>query len=228
MNFYNPSDVPNGPRAYRNNGARNNRANNSPPFVPTGPRSSGGNQPHYNANANQRNNGNGNRRNPANGHGSGNQWSPRRNDSDNVSPRDNGTVNGNSNYKGRNFNPNYKGKNYNPNFSRAAPPNVGRARNGYREQQHNGDHYNPYPRRQEPAYNDYNQHNQPMPTPNYNIDIQMADAPSDEPNDIEMPDAPPLSDPRIEAFTMGALAVKEIADSMLQIASQWDPTCIPN
>ncbi|KAJ6129002.1 hypothetical protein N7471_010219 [Penicillium samsonianum] len=234
MNYYsNPSFVPTGPRSYQGNGdARNNRANNNrngnPSFVPKGRRQYQNNGGARNNRANNNNyNGNGNGNNqwhPRNGNGNhNNQWNSNRNGSGNVSSTDNGTDNSNNhwgnnenfnpNYKGKNFNLNYKGKNFNPNFSRPVPANVGQVRNGNRRNQRNN-------------YN--NRQNQPMHAGNYNIDVQMAEAPSDEPNDIEMPDAPPLPDPRIEAFTMGALAVKEFADTMLRIASQLDPNFVPN
>ncbi|CAI7666066.1 unnamed protein product [Penicillium palitans] len=219
---YTQSSAPSGPRSYQGNGgARNNRANNNrngnASFVPNGPRfyqSNGGarnnrGNNHYNGNGNV--NGNGN--NQWNGNGNhNNQWDNHKNGSGNVNPTNNVTgnaTNGNPNYKGKNFNPNYKGKNYNPNFNRPAPANVGQARNGNQRRQPNNNHRG--------LQSQFNQ---------YNIDVQMAEAPSDEPNDIEMPDAPPLPDPRIEAFTMGALAVKEIVSPSLS-HFQLNPPAFP-
>ncbi|KAF3019214.1 hypothetical protein E8E15_008519 [Penicillium rubens] len=127
--------------------------------------------------------------------------------------------NGNPNYKGKNFNPNYRGKNFNPHHANIERANVntpykvkkfnprngnGQWSNGNANANANGNYkgknYNPNYRGK-----NFNRH-----AHNPNIDIEMTEAPSDEPNDIEMPDAPPLPDPRIEAFAMGALAVKEI------------------
>lgn len=227
MNFTRQSSAPSGPRSYQGNayqgngGARNIRANNNrkgnASFVPKWPRSYQSNggarnnhgNNHYNGNAN----GNGNNRWNENGNHN-NQWDNHQNGSGNFNPTNNGTGNsnnGNTNYKGKNFNPNYKGKNYNPNLSRPVPANIDQARNGNRRRQSNNNH-----RGLQSLCNQYN------------IDVQMAEAPSDEPNDIEMPDAPPLPDLRIEAFTMGALAVKEIAETMLRLASDLDPSYVPN
>ncbi|CAI7670881.1 unnamed protein product [Penicillium discolor] len=207
MNYTTHSSAPSGPRSYQGNaGGRNNRENNNrngnAPFVPNGPRyyQSNGGARNYRGNNNYNGNANRNGSNRWNGHGNhNNQWDNHQNESGNVNPTDNGTGNannGNPNYKGKNFNPNYKGKNYNPNFTRPVPANVDQARNGNRRR---------------PSNNNNHRGLQSQ----YNIDVQMAEAPSDEPNDIEMPDAPPLPDPRIEAFTMGALAVKEIVSPPL-------------
>ncbi|KAJ5457935.1 hypothetical protein N7475_009323 [Penicillium sp. IBT 31633x] len=130
-----------------------------------------------------------------------------------------GNGNANAEYKGKGFNPNYKGKNFIPGFVRPVRQN-GQAQGGYREnQQPNGNRHNSYPQRQgshqNTNYNAHqNQYGQHMPAQSNlhgDVDVEMIDAPSDEPNDIEMPDAPPLIiDPRIEALTMGSLAVKEV------------------
>ncbi|CAI7614887.1 unnamed protein product [Penicillium crustosum] len=233
MNFTGHPSAPSGPRSYQGNGgARNNRANNNPngnaSFAANGPRSyqSNGGAQNNRGNNNYNGNANGNRNNRWNGNGNhNNQRDNYQNGSGNFNPTNNGTGNANPsspNYKGKNFNPNYKGKNYNPNFNRPVPANIGQVRNGNRRRQPNNNHRG--------------LQSQDI---QYNIDVQMAEAPSDEPNDIEMPDAPPLPDPmsdpwqavpdpRIEAFTMGALAVKEIAETMLRLASNLDPSYVPN
>ncbi|KAJ5800284.1 uncharacterized protein N7518_002352 [Penicillium psychrosexuale] len=261
---FQPSSVPNGPRSYQNNGgARNNRGNynhngnansnnqwsprnanangNGPSPVPNGPRAYQNNGGSWNNRGNNNYNGNAN-----------NQWSSRNGNPRNGNP--NGTHDYNnqrdtsrdgfgnennqrsSNYKGKNFNPNYKGKNYNPSFSRPAQANVGQARNGNRRRL---------------AYRNQNE-NYNLDIHPSNIDVQMDDAPSDEPNDIEMPDAPALPDPvlpdpvsylweaahglqhaltslqRIKALALGAVAIKEMAESMLRLASELDPSFVPN
>ncbi|KAJ5686691.1 hypothetical protein N7536_009310 [Penicillium majusculum] len=208
MNYTTHSSAPSGPRSYQGNGGgRNNRGNNNQngntPFVPNGPRSyqSHGGARNYRGNNNYNGNANGNGNNRWKGNGNhNNQWDNHQSGSGNVNPTNNGTGNannGNLNYKGKNFNPNYKGKNYKPNFTRPVPANVDQARNGNRRRPSN------------------NNNNHRGLQSQYNIDVQMVEAPSDEPNDIEMPDAPPLPDSRIEAFTMGALAVKEIVSPPL-------------
>ncbi|KAJ5604031.1 hypothetical protein N7537_006987 [Penicillium hordei] len=235
MNFTHQSSAPSGPRSYQGNGgARNIRANKNhngnASFVPNGPGS-------YQSNGGARNNrGNNNYNGNVNGNGNhNNQWDNHQNGSGNVNPTNNGTGNannGNPNYKGKNFNPNYKGKSYNPNFSRPVPANIGQVRHGNRRRQ---------PNNHQGLQSKYN---------HYNIDVQMAEAPSDEPNDIEMPDAPPLLDPlvpdpvsdlwqaasglqhaltslqRIEAFTMGALAVKEIVSPPISLF-RFNPLAFP-
>ncbi|KAJ5195978.1 hypothetical protein N7449_006457 [Penicillium cf. viridicatum] len=223
MNFTRQSSAPpSGPRSYQGNGgprnirASNNRNGNAS-FMPNGPRSyqsnGGARNNHGNNNYNGNANGTGNGNNRWNGNGNhNNQWDNHQNGSGNFNPTNNGTGNannGNTNYKGKNFNPNYKGKNYNPNLCHPVPANIGQARNGNRRRQSNNNHQG--------LQSQYNQ---------YNIDVQMAEAPSDEPNDIEMPDAPPLPDPRIEAFTMGALAVKEIVSPPIS-HFQFNPLAFP-
>ncbi|KAF7521002.1 hypothetical protein PCG10_008572 [Penicillium crustosum] len=239
MNFTGHPSAPSGPRSYQGNGgARNNRANNNPngnaSFAANGPRSyqSNGGAQNNRGNNNYNGNANGNRNNRWNGNGNhNNQRDNYQNGSGNFNPTNNGTGNANPsspNYKGKNFNPNYKGKNYNPNFNRPVPANIGQVRNGNRRRQPNNNHRG--------------LQSQDI---QYNIDVQMAEAPSDEPNDIEMPDAPPLPDPvsdlwqaasglqhaltslqRIEAFTMGALAVKEIVSPPLS-HFQFNPFAFP-
>ncbi|EKV16163.1 hypothetical protein Pdw03_6326 [Penicillium digitatum] len=234
MYYYNenPSLAPNGPRSYQENGGGRNNRNGNASFVPKGTRQHQGNgggrnnRANNNYHANGNGNGNGNNQwSPRNGNGNGNrnhnnQWDNHQNDIGNVSPTDHGmgnaNHNGNPNYRGQNFNPNYKGKNYNPNFSRPVPANTSQARNGNWRRQSNKNHNN---------HQNQNKYSQPVSA---NSDVQMAEAPTDEPNDIEMPDAPPLPDPRIEAFTMGALAVKEIAETMLKLASELDPSYVPS
>ncbi|CAG8254349.1 unnamed protein product [Penicillium nalgiovense] len=173
---------------------------------------------------------------PRNGYGNANANS---NSSSNSNTNNRGNnQNGNPNYKGKNFNPNYRGKNFNPHNANIQRANVNAPYKVKKFDPRNGDGQRPNGNGNGNGNGNYKGKNY---NPNYrgknfyrhaqnpNIDIEMIEAPSDEPNDIEMPDAPPLPDPvsdlwgaanslqheltssqRIEAFAMGALAVKEI------------------
>jgi hypothetical protein len=152
----------------------------------------------------------------------------------------------NSNYHGRHFNPNYKGKNFIPNFhgrqsstadSRNADFNsnfqrphggsvlgvhggrVADARSGDRGNQLDG--ANPPPKG--PRNNRRrNRNNAYLSLPaKFNealsdADIFMPEAPSDEPNDIEMPDAPPLLVDPVSEFYQAASMLKEEILTFLQ------------
>ncbi|KAJ5558443.1 hypothetical protein N7535_008654 [Penicillium sp. DV-2018c] len=238
----------------------NYQANSS--FVPTGPRNyqnSGGHQPYHrgnkrqqqadahwnncrngsgssngNANWNSRN-GNGNANN--NNHRNNNQWNNHRNghENGNGSNNNNGPRAGNSNpnYRGQNFNPNYKGKNFRPDYNPLDEKIL-----HHSVENHPG----PYSRLHTPGQKAM------FSRQHQNSDVEMMDAPSDEPNDIEMPDAPPIFDDpvseinywipklqdvltslqQLEAFTKTAYAVKEIADAMIKIVTEHDPSLISN
>ncbi|KAJ5952753.1 uncharacterized protein N7479_011166 [Penicillium vulpinum] len=245
------------PNAHHSFGTRNPTKMNYQryePYVPVGPRFSQGNggarrhanNSHDNHNGNEvgnqwntdrGGNRNGNRRkrrnnnanyNNVNGYNNANGYN-----NNNVNGYDN-NVNGyntnghnangynnnsNGNYNGQNVNPNYKGKNYDPNY---------RGRNHNSNTSHAA--HQPLPAA-----------HQPVPVVNSNIDFQMAEAPAyvcpppDEPNDIEMPDAPPLVDTvsdireaaqglqdaltsvfqRIQALAKGAFAIKQMVSPPL-------------
>ncbi|KAJ9489146.1 hypothetical protein VN97_g4132 [Penicillium thymicola] len=189
MNFTRQSSAPYGPRSYKGNGvARNYRANNNhngnAPFVPNGPRS-------YKGNGGARNN------RASNNHNGNAPFVP-------SEPRSYHGNGGARNYRANN---NHNGNApFVPSEPRSYHGNGG-ARNNRANNNHNG-----------------NAHFVPNGPGSY-----QGNEASDEPDDVEMPDAPPLLDPvsdlweaasglqhaltslqRIEAFTMGALAVREI------------------
>lgn len=224
MNGHPQSSAPSGPKSFKNGGTRSQYNGNQY----NGNRSRN-NQNHYNNHNNQYSNNHHNQNYNYN-HGNGNG---------NV----NRNVNPNPNYKGKNFNPNYKGKNFNPNYQRPRGGSVADAR-GSPESQLNGQ--GPFTGvRNNHRNRNRKQNNKSLPQKFKNIyrdlDIIMIDAPSDEPNDIEMPDAPPLPvDPvsefdqssillqamlsilqRIEAFTTSAQAVQQIVSFFMSPSPVW-------